>query len=69
MVAYHQLQERLPDQSFSFFFAPSHPNYRAPDGPPTEVAPVSDIGTKPIESETGSTAEDSALQATTQRAA
>jgi len=31
MMAYHNLQERLLDQSFSFFFAPSHPSFRAPD--------------------------------------
>lgn len=29
MVAYHKLRELLPDQSFSFYFAPSHPNYAA----------------------------------------
>jgi len=40
MVAYHELQERLPGGDFGFFFAPSHPNYRTPDETATESAPL-----------------------------
>ncbi len=66
MVAYHKLQERLPDQSFSFFFAPSHPNYQAPDGSPgkAEAAPISDIAAKPVRCGT-----DAEPEVTSQRAA
>ena len=51
MVAYHQLQERLSDRSFSFFFAPSHPNYRASDriDAEAEAAPIIENGPEPVE--------------------
>lgn len=49
MVAYHQLQERLPDQNFSFFFAPSHPNYRAEDQSTAEAEPsLNETGPNPM---------------------
>ena len=57
LVAYHKLRERLPDQSFSFFYAPSHPNYRASDEAGAEAAATIDNGPEPIPNES-----DSAVQ-------
>ena len=72
MVAYRQLQERLPDQNFSFFYAPSHPNYRAPEELPgvAGTAPVTDQRSKHIHTESESAAEDpNGEQISSQRAA
>lgn len=53
MIAYNQLQERLSDRSFGFFFAPSHPNYRAEDQKRAEAEPsVNEIEPQPTNSET-----------------
>jgi len=60
MVAYQKLQAQLPDQSFSFYFAPSHPNYRAPDAtmPEAEPPPVNDTVLQALGSATDLSAED-----------
>jgi len=54
MVAYQKLQEHLPDRSFSFFFAPSHPNYRSPSETVAEAEanPIIEKGPQPEVSET-----------------
>ena len=71
MVAYHQLQERLPDQNFSFFYAPSHPNYPGEDQTTAGAEPsLNEIGPKPVGPETDSAAEDpTGDQIASQRAA
>ena len=71
MVAYNRLQESLSDRSFSFFFAPSHPNYRAEDQGPAEAeTSLNEVRAKPAGTESGLVAEDpTGEQISSQRAA